>query len=369
MSRRHIPELDGVRGLAVLMVLFLHYWGGATFRNPIIHFTGVLVSCGWAGVSLFFVLSGFLITGIIWDDHNNPGWWKNFYARRVLRIFPLYYLCVLLLLITAFFAGNGALALHRIWVLVFYLQNAATNIDYYGSPLGTAHLWSLAVEEQFYLIWPLILSRCSNRQVARAMCVTIFLLSLVCRFATFLTQGLPLYLALIFARWGELSVGCYLALSFHNPHRWQRLYRVSRIAFPVLLAVALWAGFHRGSFSTPTMKSYAWGITLAALLCGGLLVLVLNNRYVGAIFRNGALRRLGTISYGFYLFHALLHPVFAWLADTTARHLHGVPTPVLRFFWAGTISYIVASISFRYFELPFLKLRSKYRTAGHTASV
>ncbi|HEY8998626.1 MAG TPA: hypothetical protein VIM60_12030, partial [Edaphobacter sp.] len=89
----------------------------------------------------------------------------------------------------------------------------------------------------------------------------------------------------------------------------------------------------------------------------------------GAIFRNSALRRLGTISYGFYLFHALLHPVFEWLADTTSRHIHTIPVPALRFFWAGTISYLVASVSFRYFEVPFLRLRSKYRTAGHTASV
>ena len=368
MSRRHIPELDGIRGLAVLMVFLLHYWGGASFKNPVIHSTGVLVSGGWAGVSLFFVLSGFLITGIIWDDHDNPGWWKNFYARRVLRIFPLYYLCVLLVLITALFAGAGTMVLHRIWVLVFYLQNAI-DIPSYGSSLGTAHLWSLAVEEQFYLIWPLIVSRCPDRQVARAVCVGIFLLSLLCRFTMFLTHGLPLFVSLIFVRWGELSMGCYLALSYHNPHRWQRLYRVSRIAFPILLVITLWAGFHRGTFSTVKMQSLAWGVTLAGLLSGGLLVLALNNRYVGAIFRNSALRRLGTISYGFYLFHGLLVPVFIWLADETARHIPGIPVPALKFLWAGLLSYLIASISFRYFELPFLKLRGKYRTAGHTASV
>src|SRR5579862_4256705 len=101
MPPKHFPALDGLRGVAILTVFLLHYGGGAQSSNPLLSAAGELIKAGWSGVTLFFVLSGFLISGILWDARHTQGWWRNFYMRRTLRIFPLYYGALLLVLLTA----------------------------------------------------------------------------------------------------------------------------------------------------------------------------------------------------------------------------------------------------------------------------
>src|SRR5215469_7550470 len=162
----HVPALDGIRGLAVLFVIAFH--SRAPFLNTseipfsLFQFLGL----GWSGVDLFFVLSGFLITGILLDTRRAPGYFRVFYARRALRIFPLYFAYLLLILVVlqgifvVFVRTNPWQHVNPLLYLT-YSMNWVSGLD--DQWLG--HLWSLAVEEQFYLIWPAAVWFCSRRSL------------------------------------------------------------------------------------------------------------------------------------------------------------------------------------------------------------
>ena len=170
LSARHFTSLDGLRGVAFLLVFAHHYGLSANITQPFIRALGWLAGGGWMGVDLFFVLSGFLITGILIDTRDGPHYYRNFYARRALRILPLYYTLLLVL-----FALTPVWHLKWHWghlAYVFYLGNFAGLLDgtlNHVLPFITlTHTWSLAVEEQFYLIWPLIVaSIASPRRLVR----------------------------------------------------------------------------------------------------------------------------------------------------------------------------------------------------------
>src|SRR5580704_19259125 len=153
--RQKVPQLDAVRGVAILLVIFHN----ASERFPRLHLQGVFAN-GWMGVDLFFVLSGFLITGILIDTKQSEGYLKDFYARRCLRIWPLYYSLIFFMFVVVRFLNPSEF--HTVvqtsspwWAFPLFLQNflLPVSTDAAG-PLGVT--WSLAIEEQFYLIWPLI---------------------------------------------------------------------------------------------------------------------------------------------------------------------------------------------------------------------
>jgi peptidoglycan/LPS O-acetylase OafA/YrhL len=160
-SARHVHALDGVRGLAILAVMFHHF----RFILEPIHRSQrwllLLFDGGWCGVEIFFVLSGFLITGILLDTTNSPRFFKTFYARRFLRIFPLYfaYLGVVFLFLNRWWLshfGFNPWAHVQAWQYLLYVENFKVPTMFNDLFLG--HLWSLAVEEQFYLVWPLVVA-------------------------------------------------------------------------------------------------------------------------------------------------------------------------------------------------------------------
>src|ERR1035441_8464452 len=163
---RHYPALDGLRGVAILAVFFYHFAGGQSSRNIFVQIWSGVAGIGWMGVDLFFVLSGFLITGILFDTAHKQAKVRNFYARRSLRIFPLYYGVLLVFLLL-----TPVLPLH--WrpghlLYFFYLSNVmpilTPGLSSPGPKMVVGHLWSLAVEEQFYLIWPFIVWYVKDRR-------------------------------------------------------------------------------------------------------------------------------------------------------------------------------------------------------------
>ena len=186
--RGHLPALDGLRGVAVLLVLgfhFLHLDG----REELPFDRAVLAAAGagWCGVDLFFVLSGFLITGILLDAKGSEGWLSTFWTRRALRIFPLHYAYLAALFLVAPWllpaAGLAVPATTQAWFWT-YSGNVlfALRGTFDGAPSFTAHLWSLAVEEQFYLVWPLVVALLTRRGVAWA-CLTAIAGAAALRFA------------------------------------------------------------------------------------------------------------------------------------------------------------------------------------------
>jgi len=167
--------LDGLRGVAILLVLFLHFIIGQGVPAPSVlvdwWFIGI-VRAGWMGVDLFFVLSGFLITGILLDTKGSRHYFRQFYTRRVLRIFPLYYgsLVLFLILLPTLFPDDQVLHdLHAdavwFWTYLYNVKVAAAGFTP-SSALG--HFWSLAVEEQFYLIWPIVVLCLGRRHLLGA---------------------------------------------------------------------------------------------------------------------------------------------------------------------------------------------------------
>jgi peptidoglycan/LPS O-acetylase OafA/YrhL len=144
--RKYIGQLDGLRAVAVVFVLIGH--SGPNFA----HFPAArhyIAQYGATGVQMFFVLSGFLITGILLAEKDSPHYFRNFYARRGLRIWPLYYLVVI------FTLASGAFGRHGVswWPYLFYVSNLTYGVDH-AQPVPFGPIWSLAVEEQFYLAWP-----------------------------------------------------------------------------------------------------------------------------------------------------------------------------------------------------------------------
>ena len=192
-----LPALDGIRGLAILMIMQYHFWGlgfGLVERAPRLgldRWVASIRELGWTSVDLFFVLSGFLITGLLLDAKARSGhYFRNFYARRSLRIFPLYYLFLAFVLTVAghipFLAAYATipeLRAHQLWFWT-YGVNVAACVPAIGAqiPVVYTHFWTLAVEEQFYLVWPLVVFTLDVRRL-RATCIGMVAVALGLRIA------------------------------------------------------------------------------------------------------------------------------------------------------------------------------------------
>jgi peptidoglycan/LPS O-acetylase OafA/YrhL len=179
-SGQRIPALDGIRGLAIALVMFHHFtlYGGMRPDFVLDKVYRHVALVGWVGVDLFFVLSGFLITGILHDSRSDRHYFRNFYMRRTLRIFPLYYgvLAATFLVLPLVLDVSGScreLLRDQAWYWT-YLINVQIGLDYWPSCFVLGHFWSLAVEEQFYLVWPLLLYLLGRRGML-ALCVTCIL--------------------------------------------------------------------------------------------------------------------------------------------------------------------------------------------------
>src|SRR5438132_3075751 len=191
LERGHILALDGLRGIAILLVVFSHFVSNLRLTaNGIAYVPIALAHAGWAGVDLFFVLSGFLITGILVDARGSPSYFKAFYARRALRILPAYYgfLFVIFVILPLLNLGAGANYMlarqHQAWYWL-HLTNvmmAVGEIPGRG-PYPNTLFWSLAVEDQFYFIWPAVFALCSTntlRKVCIAGIIGFVLLGIFC---------------------------------------------------------------------------------------------------------------------------------------------------------------------------------------------
>jgi peptidoglycan/LPS O-acetylase OafA/YrhL len=379
-KHKHLPALDGVRGVAVLMVFLVHYGGGAKSSNFLLHTIGVSVQAGWSGVTFFFILSGFLISGILWDTRNEPHFWRNFYMRRTLRIFPVYYASLLLVLITAVIAGNAHFALTNIYVYALYLQNMPLpfNAKNLGSPLEMSHFWSLAVEEQFYLIWPFLLTQMKTLKRAKWLCIGIFVFSAVFRIVGWYllpappdAAGIPSHrifhggYGFLLCRAGELAAGAYLAMSFRDAVSWARLKAIAPYVCVAGLAGFLIAAKYAGTLTDECAAGFMVGLPCITLCLAAILVMALDKGFANRFFSLKPLRWLGGISYGFYIFHVLFTPLFSWVVEKIAPNAGRNMVFGLTFIVAGSLSVLFAWFSFRFFESRFLRLRSLFRTKQH----
>jgi len=365
-QQRHIPALDGLRGIAVLAVLFFHYGGGNQSHNAVLRFQAHVLKAGWAGVTLFFVLSGFLITGILWDSFGKPHWWRNFYASRSLRILPLYYLALLIVLVGAAYAGTFHAALRHIWIAALFLQNMPHLSGLSGaiaSPIMIFHLWSIAVEEQFYLVWPFLLVLQRSRKSALYLCLGVFLLSACFRVLAWTTFANPIdFWQFLLTRAGELSVGSAIAILYRGS-RWSDMQRWAPIASLVSITGFIATSIHSGTADLLNRLQLIVGLPCMTLFCAALLIMALRPGFAQRLLSAAWLRWIGSLSYGIYIFHILLGKPFHALAQALcgARGETAVNAAQLFIVLCGSIG--VAWLSYTFFETPFLRLKRRYPSA------
>ena len=365
----HYPGLDGLRGLAILMVL-VHMLNLLDTQSGLPAYAYSRIShVGWTGVQLFFVLSGFLITGILLDTREARNYYSGFYARRVLRIFPLYFgvLAVAFVVLPALGIVPASIAADRpnqVWLWT-YLSNWASLVGQ-GSK-AFPHFWSLAIEEQFYLVWPLLVRSLSPGQCVR-FSVGVAVASLGLRSVlAFAGVSDDLIYENSFCRMDALALGGAAAAALRVPAWKDRLIASSNRLLVASLAVAVvGAGITRG-FWTGTLVGETLGYTIVALIFVLLLVAVAGADATGspgwpAVFRLQPLRTIGKYSYGMYVFHKPLHdflgrPLFLMLRPDASQSV----LLSMAYVAAGTLATLgVAFASWHLFEKHFLQLKRRF---------
>jgi peptidoglycan/LPS O-acetylase OafA/YrhL len=336
---KKIPQLDAIRGIAVVLV-FLHN----TDSFPSLHLQSISRN-GWMGVDLFFVLSGFLITGILLDSKDSVGYFKNFYARRCLRIWPLYYSALLFMFVvvpllrpseahTIFEARSSPW-----WSYPIFLQNFLIPIPTAATGL-LGVTWSLAVEEQFYVFWPLVVRFCNVSQL-RKIAIAVICLSPILRF--YLARHQVEIYSNTFCRLDGLMAGALLALALRSASFVPSKF-VSRawIALLVSAPLALW-------LDTFQVRWIVFSFVALAAVSFVYLALFSKQRWLQAILTNRPLVYTGTISYGIYLLQKI--PLDA----AKAFHLERYEFLVLPF--TAILTYALAMLSSNLLEKPFLRLK------------
>lgn len=372
LLRSHMPELDTIRGIAVLLVLFLH---GFSFRYGYQGLSGfpklfvIATQPGWMGVNLFFVLSGFLITGILLDTKPRADYYRRFYIRRALRILPLYYG---VLVVLAVMALTGWSSTREFWAYLglsfLYLSNVT---PLFGVPIYYGVLWSLAVEEHFYLIWPAVIRSLSRRRVAIAgTIIAVFCPCLrgLCFFRGFGTNSGYTWMVA-----DGLAIGAVLAALARGPwgtraHMW----RLTGIVFSASLLM-FGAGYpfgilHATGFLAVTLRGTAINLFFAGTV---VLALLTGNSRWKAVVNRPVLQFFGDISYGVYLIHML---VFDLEDRVVRRFFPGLPSArgsfglmVLLFAIAAGFTVAIAYLSRWYFEEPFLRMKGRFERRGTAA--
>lgn len=374
LVRSVMPELDAIRGIAILLVVYYH---GFSWSYGKWHFSRAgqvfvqLSSGGWLGVNLFFVLSGFLITGILLDSKENANYFGRFYLRRALRILPIYYSLLLIQLILGWSTRSYFL------LNVVFLSNL-TSI--FGVVASYGPLWSLSVEEHYYSVWPLIVRRLSQRQLAAlasGLCIAPPILRGIW-FGLGHTSGGGLH----FYTWfviDNLAAGSVLAILVRSQSRTV----ACRICVGLLIVgVVMGAvGAPYGIFRFGRIRSLVvavFQLTFAGIFFGGLLLLFLLIGTSGwsRLVQWSGLKFFGYISYGLYLFHITLFSIYDVLAKRFWPKL--LPTEerfelvLLRFVLAGGLAVGVSFLSRRYFEEWFLNKKkpfeAKYLAAAASKS-
>ena len=345
-ERGRIPELDGLRGLAVLAVVAVHYTQGWAWPS---WYLGL--GFGWAGVDLFFVLSGFLITGILRRTRSRPDYYRHFYARRARRIFPIaglllgvYFVSVAWIgpipwRLFAMYAGFMTSLIPSAW----WISEGSSLPLWIGYGLGV--MWTLSVEEWFYLLWAPAVRRWSDRQLG-VICLGAIVAAPALRW-TMHAPGIPESYFFL-ARFDGLAWGALTALAW--AHFKTQLAATARVTatIGVVAIFIVWALTTHGDRNRLLFALV--GYTVLDVGCAAVLLVALTNpdRRPWLWLRTPALCRAGVISYGLYLLHQPVYQLLGALSIglTESRLIQGL--------LALAASLMLASLSWRYFESPIL---------------
>jgi len=366
--RGRMPALDGVRGLAILMVLFVHFFADTVATNRFERVLTRVSGFGTYGVDLFFMLSGFLITGILVDSKGGGGYFRNFYARRAVRIFPLYYgILIVLIVIAPLVVSSPALAVLRsrqAWAWLYGINILSGLRGEYSFPY-IDHFWSLAVEEHFYFFWPLVVWLCPRPTLLR-VCIGLAFASLIARMiAASLAVNLLALGILTPFRLDGLCFGGALAVYARGPGGLDALARATRklaIGGVVLFVVSHAVSATRPDLFGPMRQLRA---SLFTVFLGHMMVSALRSKpgaWLSWLF-GPKLQFLGTYSYGLYVFHHLIsyyyyrHQTEFVIARWVGSHTAAV---FLQASVGIVVSMGIAIVSYHFFEKRFLLLKRRW---------
>jgi peptidoglycan/LPS O-acetylase OafA/YrhL len=372
----HYAALDGIRGLAILLVILFHGFLGVNWTSP---FDAKLIQIplvGWIGVDVFFVLSGFLITGILLDTRKSSYRFRNFYARRFLRIFPAYWgMLGFIFLVLPLLKPFDTEGLRTIQENQGWLWSYLTNIGYivhrrawaWADWLNLGHLWSLAIEEQFYLVWPFIVFAMPPRWLKIAcVCCIVGSPTLRCALWVLDMRSGALYFPTP-CRLDGLGMGALAAVLLRElpPCMLAKYTRAAAMLGSAIVAsMVVW----RSSFNFNDRPTIVFGIVGVCLLAVAAILLAIDqSTWLSRAFSHPILRSAGKYSYAAYLFHGPLRtPLETLLPDATltavfGSELLGRSVFVMAFI---VVSFAAAFLSWHLYEKHWLKLKHHfdYRT-------
>jgi peptidoglycan/LPS O-acetylase OafA/YrhL len=371
-----VPVLDGIRGIAILLVLWFHFMPDIAIPLRALEWLRKSATGGWIGVELFFVLSGFLITGILLDTKTSPNFLKNFYGRRVLRIFPLYYASLLITLLL--FPKLGIVSSYDVasldragpWLwsycanIGWFLQ-AAPRISWPAPFPDLRHFWSLAIEEHFYLAWPLIVVVTNLRQLKR-LCCLLFGLSLFARvvWIVFVSSDSIMILQTPFLL-DPLAAGAFVAVTARDGS-WRRTlafakWTILASSTPLMIFFFMMKGLWASHW---LMASF--GISAASVAFAASIMLTVSAGRTGIAGRaigSPILRFFGKYSYGLYVVHPIVVGGLGyWISDQIV--LAAVSSETLAVVYIVGVklvaSIVVAMVSWHVLEKNCLRMKSRF---------
>jgi peptidoglycan/LPS O-acetylase OafA/YrhL len=368
---KRIPELDGVRGLACLQVLLLHYVAhqAALGEGWLVRPVARLLGMGWMGVDLFFVLSGFLLGGILLDQRQSPNLLPVFYLRRACRILPIYFAWFAILLLLMQVPAVAQLCDSPVpsWSFALQLQNIFMVAHQSWGPPWMSATWSLAVEEQFYLLLPAIICLCPSCWLPWLLAVLV-LSSVACRVVLSWCWPEDMFAPymLLPCRADALFLGVLGAWGLREPRLAGWLRERVWLLRGVTLLLGMGVYFVLGRWGIDSSRIKEAGYTWIAAFFLSLLLLTLHDRRIARVFRWRPLMALGAISYGVYVVHfpicCLLHRVLLGEVPRIVDWTTGGVTLL-----ALGVTLLVAGLSYRFFESPIISLGRRWRYAPASA--
>ncbi len=359
---RRIEELDGLRGAACLSVLLAHYFGEVAHGYR-------LFTLGWLGVDVFFCLSGFLIGGILLDNRDTVSYSRAFYIRRAFRIFPIYYLTIITLFM---FLNHFSSIAHYarvspvIWYLT-YTQNMLAVITNSQGGIWLRPTWTLCVEEQFYLILPLVLYLCPRRFTFQTLIWFIASASIFRVGLAIAGAGEIAFHVLLPARWDLLFLGVLGAYIYRNENLWtffttRENKNLKLLTVPSVLLIPFLGCLDRYFNFTVFLL---FGNVFVGIAFTGYILLIVSGAPEGARFRGSALKFFGSISYGLYLIH---QPIAGILHAAILNGYPDISTPAQLAVTVGAagVSILIAYLSWTYFERPLIAIGHRWACAAAT---